>query len=546
MATTTGLEIVAESVIESIAMAEVDAPDNQVIDADVREVVNNPENGNANGQEQNDGSEVDSEDDFVITIGEIKETVPYKQKQAAAAATGGNKVELDANPLVKGTQIYDLDLATMEDKPWRKPGADITDYFNFGFNEDTWNQYCERQRKLRVEYSGNQEAVNKAIFSSISLPSMTQLSTLAGGRQLVNIMGGGTMNDHKPIPKVNKMVIDLSKPPPAMESKPISIIRTVITGSGSMTQNVPSSLSAESTHNTSPNQINYKDYPVINIASNSPTTPSPITTLGANPIPTLSHSSNISVVGGGQSDWSSGNNQQQTSSPVLSGNSGGSVAPDFSRPPPSQSNFSKPPPIFEGIPIGNLVGSGPPPGIASRGDAPPGLDDADLPPGASTPPPGLSSMGMSSINTSVPPPASFGGFNPNVPPPGVSQTRIGGIPSMNVPPPTVYNQYNSGSAGFGGSNMGGGGGYSRQPLIRGSGSFNTQPPGTEPMRNRMSGGGQDYIKREEFSSGDSADESYRRKRRRRSKSPIVSSSRRSRGDESSSYRESSVVMNPAM
>merc|ERR1712013_325367 len=41
-----------------------------------------------------------------------------------------------------------------EDKPWRKPGADITDYFNYGFSEDTWAGYCNRQRRLRVNESG--------------------------------------------------------------------------------------------------------------------------------------------------------------------------------------------------------------------------------------------------------------------------------------------------------------------------------------------------------------------------------------------------------
>lgn len=41
----------------------------------------------------------------------------------------------------------------MEDKPWRKPGADITDYFNYGFNEETWKAYCDKQRKLRMEGS---------------------------------------------------------------------------------------------------------------------------------------------------------------------------------------------------------------------------------------------------------------------------------------------------------------------------------------------------------------------------------------------------------
>lgn len=30
-------------------------------------------------------------------------------------------------------------------------GADITDFFNYGFNEEIWKQYCEKQRKLRAE-----------------------------------------------------------------------------------------------------------------------------------------------------------------------------------------------------------------------------------------------------------------------------------------------------------------------------------------------------------------------------------------------------------
>lgn len=40
-----------------------------------------------------------------------------------------------------------------EDKPWKRPGADITDYFNYGFTEDTWMQYCEKQKMIRQEYA---------------------------------------------------------------------------------------------------------------------------------------------------------------------------------------------------------------------------------------------------------------------------------------------------------------------------------------------------------------------------------------------------------
>lgn len=30
-------------------------------------------------------------------------------------------------------------------------GADITDYFNYGFTEETWRLYCEKQRKMKAE-----------------------------------------------------------------------------------------------------------------------------------------------------------------------------------------------------------------------------------------------------------------------------------------------------------------------------------------------------------------------------------------------------------
>lgn len=49
---------------------------------------------------------------------------------------------------------HEFSIDSLDEKPWRKPGADITDYFNYGFNEDTWRGYCERQKKMRLNESG--------------------------------------------------------------------------------------------------------------------------------------------------------------------------------------------------------------------------------------------------------------------------------------------------------------------------------------------------------------------------------------------------------
>uniref|UniRef100_A0A7S3LJN5 Pre-mRNA polyadenylation factor Fip1 domain-containing protein n=1 Tax=Aplanochytrium stocchinoi TaxID=215587 RepID=A0A7S3LJN5_9STRA len=38
---------------------------------------------------------------------------------------------------------FEINLDTLEEKPWRRQGATLDDYFNFGFNEQTWKEYAE-------------------------------------------------------------------------------------------------------------------------------------------------------------------------------------------------------------------------------------------------------------------------------------------------------------------------------------------------------------------------------------------------------------------
>ena len=40
--------------------------------------------------------------------------------------------------------IFDVDIDSFEEKPWRHPGVDISDFFNFGFDEESWKQYCKQ------------------------------------------------------------------------------------------------------------------------------------------------------------------------------------------------------------------------------------------------------------------------------------------------------------------------------------------------------------------------------------------------------------------
>ncbi|KAJ1782429.1 cleavage polyadenylation factor subunit fip1, partial [Coemansia sp. RSA 2399] len=71
----------------------------------------------------------------------------------ALLAGGVDKLDMVTVPLLNGMDMFKIDLDMLEEKPWRQPGADITDYFNFGFNEDTWKLYCLKQRHLRTEFN---------------------------------------------------------------------------------------------------------------------------------------------------------------------------------------------------------------------------------------------------------------------------------------------------------------------------------------------------------------------------------------------------------
>ncbi|KAL3205948.1 hypothetical protein MRX96_040536 [Rhipicephalus microplus] len=97
-------------------------------------------NGDAGDGADEDEDDDDDDDDDV--------QVPAQGVPGVGKTKG---LDIDEVALINGTSIYEFNIESLEDKPWRKPGADITDYFNYGFNEDTWKVYCDRQRKLRSD-----------------------------------------------------------------------------------------------------------------------------------------------------------------------------------------------------------------------------------------------------------------------------------------------------------------------------------------------------------------------------------------------------------
>jgi pre-mRNA 3'-end-processing factor FIP1 len=79
----------------------------------------------------------DDDDDINVVIGDIKSGGPSvrfdpKQKQPGSKF---NIEEFESVGTINGQPSIEFAIESIEDKPWRKPGADITDYFSkFFFN----------------------------------------------------------------------------------------------------------------------------------------------------------------------------------------------------------------------------------------------------------------------------------------------------------------------------------------------------------------------------------------------------------------------------
>jgi len=105
----------------------------------------------------------DSDDDVNVVIREIQPTSAYSGFKIGGkfGTPGADKAkgtfamnEFDGVGTINGVPSHEFNLDSLDDKPWRKPGADITDFFNYGFTEDTWRAYCDRQKRIRLNDSG--------------------------------------------------------------------------------------------------------------------------------------------------------------------------------------------------------------------------------------------------------------------------------------------------------------------------------------------------------------------------------------------------------
>lgn len=66
----------------------------------------------------------------------------------AVAPPSHPAIDPTATGIFDGRSILEFDLSALAEKQWRRPGSDISDWFNYGFDELSWEAYCYRRRDL--------------------------------------------------------------------------------------------------------------------------------------------------------------------------------------------------------------------------------------------------------------------------------------------------------------------------------------------------------------------------------------------------------------
>ncbi|KAL2847692.1 Fip1 motif-domain-containing protein [Aspergillus pseudodeflectus] len=114
-------------------------------------------------------------------------TRPTSQRPGSAyPAVHASSIDVHANPVHPTTgkpiMLTDMDSDFPDDdKPWRRPGSDLTDYFNYGFDEFTWASYVLKQQELRKEVGDQKRQLDDMqSFLTMGLPPMPGANPGAG------------------------------------------------------------------------------------------------------------------------------------------------------------------------------------------------------------------------------------------------------------------------------------------------------------------------------------------------------------------------------
>lgn len=88
-----------------------------------------------------------------------------------------------------GNSVYDIDVNQFESsgQPWRRPGSDISDWFNFGFDETTYPKFLRFRADMEA---GRQALANPLGNMPNDLPALLHLNMAMPAGGIMNPMAG--------------------------------------------------------------------------------------------------------------------------------------------------------------------------------------------------------------------------------------------------------------------------------------------------------------------------------------------------------------------
>ncbi|KAF7337574.1 hypothetical protein MSAN_02230700 [Mycena sanguinolenta] len=129
-------------------------------------------------------------------------------------------IDFSATGTLEGRSIIDVDLSSMTDKQWRKPGSDISDWFNYGFDELSWEAYCYRRRDLGelanvlktnvLNFSGMPEDQLTALPPEVRQMVMTGTTAMMNTAANPAMMGQGMMMDMSNMSMMGPMAMGMN------------------------------------------------------------------------------------------------------------------------------------------------------------------------------------------------------------------------------------------------------------------------------------------------------------------------------------------------
>lgn len=121
--------------------------------------------------------------------------VPAQPGTSSQPATGESTVDLNVEGTYEGEPVTSLDPEVLKEKPWRQPGANLSDYFNYGFNEYTWMEYLYKQEKLKQEYNPH-----KILMGLMALQQNGKLNGPTGMDAGMDVSSANVPGPSRPIP----------------------------------------------------------------------------------------------------------------------------------------------------------------------------------------------------------------------------------------------------------------------------------------------------------------------------------------------------------